>query len=129
MNDPKLKLAVAERLPDQIIIHPMNDTTTRYIWKHNLATVLETEWLYIVHLAEQKLSDTQGAIQLGKETEMKSEAESRKEFEEWITQNIPPHRRKVTLTHYPDGVGMAGEYASDLAAIAWEAWQEARKDK
>ncbi len=84
-NDPKLKLAMAQLLPDKIHYYecmPMCDkthpkaelvnTSWRYhsgtytflwidteLYDYNWQEILETEWLYVMHLIEQTLTDTQ----------------------------------------------------------------------
>lgn len=56
MNDPKLKLAMAKLLPERI-------TADGNYWKGECPEgrgfepcILETEWLYVMHLVEQTLS-------------------------------------------------------------------------
>lgn len=59
MNDPKLKLAMAKLLPKKIGI--LNNGM--FVWcevsnngvRRWLDLILETEWLYVIHLAEQTL--------------------------------------------------------------------------
>lgn len=60
-NDPKLKRALAEMVAAQIEIHEQChglDPKTCYFWRDGQGRqVLETEWLYIVSLAEQGLGN------------------------------------------------------------------------
>lgn len=58
MNDPKLKLAIAELLPEKIHISPLHPPT--FEWKNKVwTTILESEWLYVIHLVEQTLNGQQ----------------------------------------------------------------------
>lgn len=57
MNDPKLKLAMA-RLCDKII-HTANapNEVGNFHWLGTPKEVLDPEWLYVMHLVEQTLSE------------------------------------------------------------------------
>lgn len=62
-NDPKLKLAIAEMLTWDLLIHTGTDGKSKTIWwRHIDRLVLETEWLYIVWLAEEKLKREDWAV-------------------------------------------------------------------
>jgi hypothetical protein len=62
MNNPKLQLAIAKLLPEKIKIVPtIGDSPLRYnfYWVDETNKgnrILETEWLYVMHLVEQELS-------------------------------------------------------------------------
>src|SRR6478736_4444219 len=64
MNDPKLKLAIARLLETHISIRDNEVLGQHFAWKGappNHA-ILETEWLYVMHLVEQKLTADQEAV-------------------------------------------------------------------
>ena len=65
-NDSKLKLAMARLLPEKIHCLPVVGSQSggfHYYWKDKVnETVLETEWLYVMHLVEQKLTADQEAV-------------------------------------------------------------------
>jgi hypothetical protein len=71
MNDPKLKLAMARLLPKKIVAYTGGDANTLH-WINTDKLILETEWLYVMHLVEQTLDnigDTSEPPEL-RETEM-----------------------------------------------------------
>lgn len=59
MNEPKLKLAMARLLPEEVCIDN-HLSFTRYRWICSDRTILETEWLYVMYLIEEQL--TQGQL-------------------------------------------------------------------
>lgn len=70
-NDPKLKLAMAKLLPDLLEIRTVSpcaiganqkDTYQVVWWRGKATALLETEWLYVMHLVEQKLSEQKGEL-------------------------------------------------------------------
>ena len=60
MNDPKLKLTMARLLPEKVVIRWEEKPDYSFMWKDNLQTILETEWLYVMYLIEEQL--TQGQL-------------------------------------------------------------------
>lgn len=66
MNDPVLKLKMAKLLPEKIQID--NDW---FYWKEGVRdrsatlSILETEWLYVMQLVEQTLSDNEHGLYVG----------------------------------------------------------------
>lgn len=62
MNDPKLKLAMAKLLPEKIkhedvYYSPTFDDHLKdgFFWIETKKEILETEWLYVMQLVEEKL--------------------------------------------------------------------------
>jgi len=64
MNNPALKLAMAKLLPEKIDLE-YDDVQWFFFWKSepevtdNTTQILETEWLYVMHLVEQSLNDVE----------------------------------------------------------------------
>lgn len=57
-NKPELKLAMAKLLPELVRTNDYGGYGTT-IWKETNHEVLETEWLYIMQLVEQRLDNTE----------------------------------------------------------------------
>lgn len=57
-NDPKLKLAMAKLLPEKIRIESKHfgGWDNVFIWIETGKEILETEWLYVMHLVEKTLT-------------------------------------------------------------------------
>lgn len=56
-NDPKLKRAVAEMLPE--VVRMFGVFPHWFAWAETDCAILETEWLYIVSLAEKTLKESE----------------------------------------------------------------------
>jgi hypothetical protein len=66
MNNPKLQLAMAKLLPDDLEIKPTigsNQITYHFYWIDSESgarrRILETEWLYVMHLCRKDLTLSQ----------------------------------------------------------------------
>jgi hypothetical protein len=69
-NNPKLKLAMARLLPEKIGYHTRVEGMTEPMniyWMDNSRELLETEWLYVMHLIEEVVATYNEQVQYAKE--------------------------------------------------------------